>query len=72
MDGLLLVKYWGVLTPVTPTMLTFCQALAQSADQIANKYNVLYLPVFHYIAAVDFVQQFIQTSSAKQVMLNSN
>jgi len=31
----------------------------------------LYLPVFEYIAAVDFVQQFVQTSSAKQVMLNS-
>jgi len=27
--------------------------------------------VFQYIAAVDFVQQFVQTSSAKQVMLNS-
>jgi len=29
------------------------------------------LPVFQYTAAVDFVQQFVQTSSAKHVMLNS-
>jgi len=27
--------------------------------------------IFQYIAAVNFVQQFVQTSSAKQVMLNS-
>jgi len=32
--------------------------------------NSLY-PVFQYIAAVDFVQQFVQASSAKQVMPNS-
>jgi len=31
----------------------------------------LSLPVFQYIVAVDFVQQFVQTSFAKQVMLNS-
>jgi len=31
----------------------------------------LYLPVFQYIGAVDFVQQFVRTSSTKQVMLNS-
>ena len=31
----------------------------------------LYLPVFQYLAAVDFAQQFVQTSSSKQVMLNS-
>ena len=59
---------------------TFCQALMQSADQIANKYYacccssrswmVSYLPVFKYIAVVDFIQ-FVQTSSAKQVMPNS-
>jgi len=32
----------------------------------------MYLPVFQYIAAVDFVPQFVQTSNAKQVMLNSS
>jgi len=31
----------------------------------------LYIPVFQYIAEVDFVQQFVQTTSAKHVMLNS-
>jgi len=30
----------------------------------------LYLPIFQYIAAVDCVQEFVQTSSAKNVMLN--
>jgi len=30
----------------------------------------IYLPVFQYILAVDSVQQFVQTSSAKYVMLN--
>ena len=50
--------------------------MVQSANQIANKYNVptfkqivddLYLPVFQFIAAVDFVQEFVQTIFAKQV-----
>jgi len=31
----------------------------------------LYLLVFQYIAAVNFVQQFVQSGYAKQVMLNS-
>jgi len=31
----------------------------------------LYIPFFQYIAAVNFVHQFVQTSSPKQVMLNS-
>jgi len=28
----------------------------------------LYLPVFQYIVAVDFDQQFVQTSSAKKML----
>ena len=55
---------------------TFCQALVQSADQIANNYNALQADrgrplssVFQYIAAVDFAQQFVHTSSAKLNLL---
>jgi len=61
---------------------TFSQTLVQSADQIANKYNACccssrswlasIFPSFNtIIAVIDFVQQFVQTISAKQVMLNS-
>jgi len=32
----------------------------------------LYLTVFQYIVAVEFVQQFIQTSFAKHVVVNSS
>jgi len=37
----------------------------------ADRGRPLYLPIFQDIAAVDFVQQFVQTSSDKHVMLNS-
>jgi len=51
---------------------TFCQALVQSADLLFKQImDGLYLPVFQYIAAVDFVQQFVQTSAAKHIVLNS-
>ena len=60
----------------------FLSGLDESADQIADKLNACccscwswrassYLPTFQYIAALDFVQQLVQTSSAKEVMLNS-
>jgi len=52
----------------------FCQIKLLTSTMLAAvqaDHDGLYLPVFQYIAAVDFVQQFVQTSSAKQVTLNS-
>jgi len=42
-----------------------------AADKISKKQIIVSfgLPVFKYIAAVDFVQQFVRTSSDKHVML---
>jgi len=43
----------------------------KSKEGVVTGVEALWTAVFEYIAAVDFVQQFVQTSSAKQVMLNS-
>jgi len=54
--------------------LAVCRSNCQQVQHLVLFKQIvdgLYLPVFLYIAAVDFVQHFIQTISAKQVMLNS-
>jgi len=59
---------------------TFCQALVVERSNCQQVKRLLlfkqivdgfYHPVFQDIAAVDFVQQFVQASNAKQIMLNS-
>jgi len=60
------VRPWCSLQIKLPTSTTLARLLL--FKQIVDG---LYLPNLQYIAAVNFVQQFVQTSSAKQVMLNS-
>jgi len=58
---------WDFLPSIDAVCRSNCQQIA--AVQ-ADRGRLLY-SVFQYIAAVDFVQQFVQTSFAIQVTLNS-
>jgi len=63
-------RSWDFLSGLGAVCRSNCQQVQICLLQF-KIVDSLYLPVFQYIAAVDFVQQFVHSSSAKHVMLNS-
>jgi len=61
------VSPWCSLQVKLPTSTTLAAVQADRGRLLSS-----HLSAFQYVAAVDFVQKFVKTSPAKQVMLNSS
>jgi len=69
-DHLLMLHARETVRPSCSLQIKFPTNSLQSLLLFKQIMDSLYLPVFQYIAAVDFVQQFVQTSSTKQFTLD--